>query len=389
MRIEVGYVNANMFDLYYNYKIKTLVEYSILLSKILGIDKNKLFTSKKKTEEVLTKIVTNYFERLDYNHKNDQKLIRCFINNKEIAKYHLDSELYSVINYFTNTNKAFEIKAYEKEIILASVIINIANKLDISTSPYKENKNNYKTILISYIEKYRQIEYIHIIDNGKKKTDLLLELIKTNVRKERKIFDGLSSDISFNKYICVSENEYISQYNYSVPNINKFDKQAINYVYNKHEFDDEFASISADLITVSFMKFLSVRMPYNNIYLPLKKDFFENDNNFKKIAGNFKSKYLQKHLRILINYQEFNDKIYNKLKNNHITYYLYCNKNSLVGNNFKNPKATNYLISKDFNLKYQEIIAEEISDNIVILIEDYQGIFTDKEIIKNGGIENE
>ena len=382
-------MNANMFDLYYNYKIKTLVEYSILLSKILGIDKNKLFTSKKKTEEVLTKIVTNYFERLDYNHKNDQKLIRCFINNKEIAKYHLDSELYSVINYFTNTNKAFEIKAYEKEIILASVIINIANKLDISTSPYKENKNNYKTILISYIEKYRQIEYIHIIDNGKKKTDLLLELIKTNVRKERKIFDGLSSDISFNKYICVSENEYISQYNYSVPNINKFDKQAINYVYNKHEFDDEFASISADLITVSFMKFLSVRMPYNNIYLPLKKDFFENDNNFKKIAGNFKSKYLQKHLRILINYQEFNDKIYNKLKNNHITYYLYCNKNSLVGNNFKNPKATNYLISKDFNLKYQEIIAEEISDNIVILIEDYQGIFTDKEIIKNGGIENE
>ena len=382
-------MNANMFDLYYNYKIKTVVEYSILLSKILGIDKNKLFTSKKKTEEVLTKIVTNYFERLDYNHKNDQKLIRCFINNKEIAKYHLDSELYSVINYFTNTNKAFEIKAYEKEIILASVIINIANKLDISTSPYKENKNNYKTILISYIEKYRQIEYIHIIDNGKKKTDLLLELIKTNVRKERKIFDGLSSDISFNKYICVSENEYISQYNYSVPNINKFDKQAINYVYNKHEFDDEFASISADLITVSFMKFLSVRMPYNNIYLPLKKDFFENDNNFKKIAGNFKSKYLQKHLRILINYQEFNDKIYNKLKNNHITYYLYCNKNSLVGNNFKNPKATNYLISKDFNLKYQEIIAEEISDNIVILIEDYQGIFTDKEIIKNGGIENE
>ena len=382
-------MNANMFDLYYNYKIKTLVEYSILLSKILGIDKNKLFTSKKKTEEVLTKIVTNYFERLDYNHKNDQKLIRCFINNKEIAKYHLDSELYSVINYFTNTNKAFEIKAYEKEIILASVIINIANKLDISTSPYKENKNNYKTILVSYIEKYRQIEYIHIIDNGKKKTDLLLELIKTNVRKERKIFDGLSSDISFNKYICVSENEYISQYNYSVPGINKFDKQAINYVYNKHEFDDEFASISADLITVSFMKFLSVRMPYNNIYLPLKKDFFENDNNFKKIAGNFKSKYLQKHLRILINYQEFNDKIYNKLKNNHITYYLYCNKNSLVGNNFKNPKATNYLISKDFNLKYQEIIAEEISDNIVILIEDYQGIFTDKEIIKNGGIENE
>ncbi len=382
-------MNANMFDLYYNYKIKTLVEYSILLSKILGIDKNKLFTSKKKTEEVLTKIVTNYFERLDYNHKNDQKLIRCFINNKEIAKYHLDSELYSVINYFTNTNKAFEIKAYEKEIILASVIINIANKLDISTSPYKENKINYKTILVSYIEKYRQIEYIHIIDNGKKKTDLLLELIKTNVRKERKIFDGLSSDISFNKYICVSENEYISQYNYSVPGINKFDKQAINYVYNKHEFDDEFASISADLITVSFMKFLSVRMPYNNIYLPLKKDFFENDNNFKKIAGNFKSKYLQKHLRILINYQEFNDKIYNKLKNNHITYYLYCNKNSLVGNNFKNPKATNYLISKDFNLKYQEIIAEEISDNIVILIEDYQGIFTDKEIIKNGGIENE
>ncbi len=382
-------MNANMFDLYYNYKIKTVVEYSILLSKILGIDKNKLFTSKKKTEEVINKIVTNYFERLDYNHKNDQKLIRCFINNKEIARYHLDSELYSVINYFTNTNKAFEIKAYEKEIILASIIINIANKLDVSTSPYKENKNNYKTILMSYIEKYRQIDYIHIIDNGKKKTDLLLELIKTNVRKERKIFDGLTSNISFNKYICVSKNEFISQYNYSVPGINKFDKQAVSYIYNKHNFDDEFASISADLITISFMKFLSVREPYINIFLPLKKDFFESDNNFKKILSNFKSKYLQKHIRILINYQEFNDKIYNILNKNHINYFLYCSKSSLVRDTFKNPKAMNYLISKDFNLKYQDIITKEANENIVILIEEYQGIFTDKEIIKNGGIENE
>lgn len=378
-------MNTNMFDLYYNYKIKTVLEYSVLLSKILGIEKNKLFSSKKKTEDVLKKVIEDYFERLNYSHKPDTKLIRCFLSNKDIFKFHLDSELLSVINYFTESNNAFEIKANEKEIILTAVILKIANDLDIITSPFKENKNNYKTLLFAYIEKYRQINFINIIDDGRKKTNTLLELIKTNVRKERKIFESLTSNISFNKYIKVSTYSYISQYNYSVPGLNKYNKSAIEYIYKENNIDDEFISISADLISITLMKTLSVRNCNMEVFLPLKKDFFESDAGLKKISYLFKNKYLSNHVKVLINYQDFNDDILKQLTKQGATFYLYCSIGTKITDTFKKENSNAYLISNDFYERYQEIINNEINDDIIIVREKYQGIFTDKELIKESG----
>ncbi len=383
-------MNTNMFDLYYNYKIKTVLEYSMLLSKILGIEKNKLLSSKKKTEEVLKKVIEDYFERLNYAHKPDTKLIRCFLTNKDIFKFHLDSELLSVINYFTASNNAFEIKANEKEIILTAVLLKIANELDIITSPFKENKNNYKTILFAYIEKYRQINFINIIDDGHKKTNTLLELIKTNVRKERKIFEGLTSNISFNKYIKVSNYSYISQYNYSVPGLNKYNKSAVQYIYQENNIDDEFVNISADLISVTLMKLLSVRLSNIEVLLPLKKDFLESDINIKKISYLFKNKYLANHVKVLINYQDFNNNMLKLLTKYQAIFYLYCSVGTKITDTFKKENCNAYLISNDFNERYQEIINKEINDDIIIIREKYQGIFTDKELIKeNGGELNE
>lgn len=383
-------MNTNMFDLYYNYKIKTVFQYSILLSKILGINKNKLWNSKRKTEESLKEIIKDYFEKIEYNKRNNQQLIRCFINNKEILKYNIDKELCSVINYFINKNKAFEIVAYEKEIILAAVILKIANDIDIATSPFKENKNNYKTILMTYLEKYRKIDFISVIDNGKKKTNILLELIKTNVRKERKIFENLTSNISFNKYICIKDNMFISQYNYSVPGIKKFDKNAINYIYNSSNIDDEFVLISADLITITLMKMFSVRATDVKFYIPLKKEFFETEKNLKNISYIFKNKYLNKHINVLVNHHEFDEKIYKILNKYKTDYYLYSSINTQINEKFKNDNASNYLLSKDFYQKYKNIVDNEKTDDLNIIVEDYQGIYTDKElIIKIGGLENE
>ena len=385
-------MNTSMFDLYYNYKIKTVFQYSILLSKIIGIEKNKLWNSKRKLEESLKDIIEDYFDRLEHNHKSDGGLIRCFINNKDISKYGIEQELFSVINYFINKNKAFEISAYEKEVILAAVILKIANIIDVSTSPFKANKNNYKTILLSLIEKYRKIDFIRVIDNGKKKTNILLELIKTNVRKERKIFDNLSSNISFNKYICIDNSTYISQYNYSVPiiNINKYDKMAVKYIYDNDGIDDDFVSISADLITITLMKLLSIRVSNIKIYLPLKKEFFNNEKNVKNINYIFRNKFLNKHVDILVNHHEIDDKIYKILKKYNTSYSLYSSINTVCDNGFKSEFGTNYLISKDFRVKYKDLIEKENKDNINIVYEDYQGMYTDRElIIKIGGLENE
>ena len=48
------------------------------------------------------------------------------------------------------------------------------------------------------------------------------------------------------------------------------------------------------------------------------------------------------------------------------------------------------MISKDFRVKYKDLIEKENKDNINIVYEDYQGMYTDRElIIKIGGLENE
>ena len=271
-------MNIENYNDYLNYKIKTVYQYSTQLSKILGIEKNKFWHKRKDIETTLDFIIKDYFNRM--TKEVDKDLIHCFINNKDISKYHLDREIQSTLNYFIENERAFEIKVFEKEIILCAITIYIANNLDISTSPYTINKKNYKTILLSYLEKFNKISYIDIIDDGKKNTNILLEMIKTNVRKERRIFELLNSNISFNKYIDISKEDiyYLTQYNYSVPNIKDVDSNAANYIFDKDNFANKFSLISIDLVITTFMKLLSVRKFNKTFFIPIKKNFLLDDN---------------------------------------------------------------------------------------------------------------
>lgn len=373
-------MNTNMFETYYNYKKKTLFEYSLLLSKILDISKNKMWHSNRIKEDSLKKIIDIYFDKYEINHNNDSNLVRCFINNKDIFKYKIDREIIAVIDYFTVNTRAFEIKAYEKEIILVGIILNIANNLDISTVPFKENKNNYKTILINYIEKFNKIDFINIIDDGKRNINVLLELIKTNVRKERKLFESLTSNISFNRYIDISKGNYLAQYNYSVPMINKYDKAAINYVYNKDNINDDFALISYDLISVTLMKTFSVRDTKETYYLPLKREFFKTDKNVRGLNTLFKNNYLKRHIKILINYNDFDEnllKIFNKYK--YYDYYIYCSAYTDIKDNKLIEKVNNYIFNNDFINQNKNKLKLFINKNIIY--EKYIGMFIDKDIL--------
>lgn len=370
-------MNIDNYEDYFKYKIKTVYQYSILLSKILGIDKNKLWHKKKDTEDSLNYIINDYFNKITI--PVDKDLVRCFINNKEILKYNIERELDSVITYFIDKERAFEIKAYEKEIILCAIVIYIANNIDISTSPYTINKVNYKTILVNYLEKFNKTTFVHIIDDGKKNTNILLELIKTNVRKERKIYELLNSNISFNKYIDISKenNYYITQYNYSVPGLKDINSGAVNYIFNKDGYDNKFTIISAELVVVTLMKLLSVRKFNKIFFIPIKKKFLLDDTYFNKIKNLNKNKYLKNRIMLLINYDDIDEIILFKLKKSKLNYYIYASKNTKVKDIDNNER---YLISKDFYIEHKELIDEKQKEKIEIIIEAFDGLVLDRNI---------
>lgn len=370
-------MNIDNYEDYFKYKIKTVYQYSILLSKILGIDKNKLWHKKKDTEDSLNYIINDYFNKITI--QVDKDLVRCFINNKEILKYNIERELDSVITYFIDKERAFEIKAYEKEIILCAIVIYIANNIDISTSPYTINKVNYKTILVNYLEKFNKTTFVHIIDDGKKNTNILLELIKTNVRKERKIYELLNSNISFNKYIDISKenNYYITQYNYSVPGLKDINSGAVNYIFNKDGYDNKFTIISAELVVVTLMKLLSVRKFNKIFFIPIKKKFLLDDTYFNKIKNLNKNKYLKNRIMLLINYDDIDEIILFKLKKSKLNYYIYASKNTKVKDIDNNER---YLISKDFYIEHKELIDEKQKEKIEIIIEAFDGLVLDRNI---------
>lgn len=370
-------MNTNMFDNYYDYKVKTVYDYSILLSKIIGVNKNKFWHKRKSIEESLDWIIRYYFKEKYQKKISKKNQVRLFINDKDIFKYKIDDELYATINYFIEHNRGFEIKAYEKEIVLVASIIHIANMLDVSTSPYQINKNNYRTILINALEDFNRISYFNLIDNGKKNTEVLLELVKSNVKKERRIFDLLNNKTSFNKYIDIGGNYYLAQYNYSIPNSKKIDSRALKYVYDKEGIDDKFVIINRDLIIVSLMKMFSKRKLNKTFFLPIKGSFFEDENNVKEISSIYKYNVLSKYIKILINYNDFNDNIKELLEKYKIDYYLYCSKNTTM----KDISNNKYLLSNDFYEANLDKVSELKEKELEVIIENFKGIVIDNDLI--------
>lgn|SRR5574344_354300 len=375
---------SELFNNYCNYKIKTIYQYSIILSKIINVDGNKLFGSQKKSETFWNYVISDYFKRYLLNNKANKVIIKSFISAKEVNKYNITNEMMSVINYFINNNIVFDLDNNEHEVVLAAAILKIANSIDMITSPYLKNKNNYNTIIINMLDSYHQIPYFNLIDDGKKETKNLIELVKTNVRKERKIFELLTNVKSFNRYIDISEenNYYLAQYNYSVANLNKYDEFAIRKIYDDEGIDDNFILISSNLIMGSLMKLISIRKDLKVFFLPIRKSFFDNSNNIKELNKILNDKLLKKYFKILLNYDECDTTLIGLMQKNHFEYYIYCSKGSGATDGNKLNGSYNYLLSKDFNLSYPKIVKNWLQDEKVnLLIENFDGIVTDKDLL--------
>lgn len=374
---------CDLYSSYYDYKVRTLNEYTLALSKIIGIKENKLFNNQRLRNDFWPFVIKDYLSRYIEGIPLNKYLVKGFLNEKEISNFELENEVMSVINYLINKSMVLNIGTYKESIVLASFILKIANTLDVLTSPFTKNQNNYSTLCTNAINEANKIKYISLIDDGKKETNKLLVKIKENVKRERKFFESLTNISSFNKYIDISKENvyYLAQYNYRIPNLNKYDEYAVKDIYDNLGVDDAFALISANLVVSSELKLFSVRRPLKTIFLPLRKSFFDNEKNIKELKLLYKNNKLHKYIKILINYSEVTKEIVNLLNKNKLEFYLYCSRNSAATSGKILDGTNNYLVSKEFYDNNKNIISKWKSLDINIIKEEFDGIVTDSRLL--------
>lgn len=374
---------CDLYSSYYDYKVRTLNEYTLALSKIIGIKENKLFNNQKLRNDFWPFVIKDYLSRYIEGIPLNKYLVKGFLNEKEISNFELENEVMSVINYLISKSMVLNMGTYKESIVLASFILKIANTLDVLTSPFTKNQNNYSTLCTNAINEANKVKYISLIDDGKKETNKLLVKIKENVKRERKFFESLTSISSFNKYIDISKENvyYLAQYNYRIPNLNKYDEYAVKDIYDNLGVDDAFALISANLVVSSELKLFSVRRPLKTIFLPLRKSFFDNEKNIKELKLLYKNNKLHKYIKILINYSEVTKEIVNLLNKNKLEFYLYCSRNSAATSGKILDGTNNYLVSKEFYDNNKNIISKWKGLDINIIKEEFDGIVTDSRLL--------
>ena len=84
----------------------------------------------------------------------------------------------SVINYLIKKSMVLDIMKYKESIVLASFILKIANTIDILTSPFTKNQNNYSTLCINAINEANKIKYISLNSKNYVEIFYLEELYK-------------------------------------------------------------------------------------------------------------------------------------------------------------------------------------------------------------------
>ena len=374
---------CDLYSSYYDYKVRTLNEYTLALSKIIGIKENKLFNNQKLRNDFWPFVIKDYLSRYIEGIPLNKYLVKGFLNEKEISNFELENEVMSVINYLISKSMVLNIGTYKESIVLASFILKIANTLDVLTSPFTKNQNNYSTLCTNAVNEANKVKYISLIDDGKKETNKLLVKIKENVKRERKFFESLTSISSFNKYIDISKENvyYLAQYNYRIPSLNKYDEYAVKDIYDNLGVDDAFALISANLVVSSELKLFSVRRPLKTIFLPLRKSFFDNEKNIKELKLLYKNNKLHKYIKILINYSEVTKEIVNLLNKNKLEFYLYCSRNSAATSGKILDGTNNYLVSKEFYDNNKNIISKWKGLDINIIKEEFDGIVTDSRLL--------
>lgn len=362
-------------SVYKKNKKNNLYQYMSLISNILSIDNKRILGSKKRTSEILEKVTGLYIEKNYLNINEELNISNMFIENKYINEFNLNKEIYSTIEYFIKNGIALDIKNNEKDIILIAVFLKLALDLDNLTNPFLKDKLNISNLVLEFINLYHKIDFIYLIDQGKKNTKLLIEAVKSNLVREKKFFDLLTNNNSFNKYIRINENipYYIVQFNYYIEELETFDPKPIKSIYENSSTEESFTLISIELAIITLLKEIANKKKPSTYLIPIKINYFKKDKNTKELKALFELKAIKQKIKLLINYNDLNHDILNILKRNKIDYYIYCNKNATITEFEETEK---YIFSKEFIKKHQlEAASNVILETINVYMKDNDILF--------------
>jgi hypothetical protein len=128
----------------------------------------------------------------------------------------------------------------------------------------------------------------------------------------------------------------------------------------------------------SLRKLFSIRKLRKVFFLPVKKELLKT--NVKELGLIYKDKVLSKYFKVLINYDDFNKNTKSVLKKNMIDYFIYISKSVKI--DIKKVAGERCLLSNDFAKSNAGIIEELKKNNCDIIVEEYEKIQIDKELLK-------
>ncbi|MDD2207809.1 MAG: hypothetical protein PHG03_01610 [Bacilli bacterium] len=369
-------MNTDLIGAYSKYKNSCLNEYINLISRIISVDHKKILGNKRRSAEIYAGVIDIYLKKYLLINEVRYDLSKIFIESPYIDEYNLTKEINAISEYFMKNNIIFDLVRNEEEIILMASLLQMALALDELATNFSKTGTNYNNIIHKMLNKYHKINYIFLIDEGKKNTKELINLVKKKSILEKDLYETLTDKNSFNKYILINKKTpiYITQYNYYIEELEKYDTKEASKIYFKKNIDDDFTLISVGTAINTLTKEIQSRKKLSTFLIPIKKKFFDKEKNTREYKKLISSNITSKCIKLLIDCNEIDDNLIRKLKTNKLDYYIYCNKGSILN---KVEEHAKYIFSKEF-MKNNQII---VADNENIIVETTNIFMEDKDFI--------
>lgn len=337
-------------SVYYKSKKNNICKLALHLSNIITIDNPRLTTNKKRLKELLELSVDIYIDKHFLSTRERMNLNDVFIKSPYINEYGLSDVVSVIIEVLIKKGIILDIKNNENDIILLALLIKVSFLLNKLNNPFYDKEVDYNKSINKLLNLTLKIPYIKI--KNKENINKLISELKNIKKREIKFFGILSKENSFNKYIRISETMpfYITQYNYYIKDLEKHNMKAVREVYNSSKYKDDFTFISLELAIITLIKEAASEKYFSTFLIPIKKDFFENDKNIKKLKDVLKYSVIKSKIKVLINSNDLDENLEQRLKKENIDYYIYCSEKSKVLEFKENNK---YILSKGYNKKHQ------------------------------------
>jgi len=346
-------VSGSIFEKYLAKKKKDIFNYVQHLEKIIEVENNALWTNQKTFSDLAKKVIDNYVDNYYLN-------TNYYDNPIEYLKKLNKTILLCISTSCEKDNSLEIIQNYPREVFLLTILICVASYIDKSsnaiTGDYKVTKYKFKNLL-------KDLENINNtkIRNDNKTIQQLFMLVKKSNITETKFFNEFMVTNSYNQYITYTNRPlyYLIKYHYSIPSLYEYNSRLVKKVNN--EFEDEYASISIDLLNVQILKELVGNNAVYNYLIPIS--YLKKSSALK----NVNNKYLKEHINVLVDFKVINEneELIKKIEDIGLSVVYDCSEieninvealkaemTVIINNKFKKNNEENFEQWKNMNIKF-------------------------------------